>query len=162
MRPAHDDVSHWLGAYLHWSQLAVSTPQCYFLQCNEINMTMPWVGVVLLFYTSIIGQCTEHIASHYIVPRHIESTILRLSNSWYPTTSTTHNTYIDYWSQTDAVQSLNVVPSICHRYCVTLVCLVIPPATKLRGGILDSPCSSVRLSVCLSVRPSVRGLVSGW
>ena len=34
--------------------------------------------------------------------------------------------------------------------------LVIPPETKFRGGILDSPCSSVRLSVCLSVRPSVR------
>ena len=34
--------------------------------------------------------------------------------------------------------------------------LIIPPATKLRGGILDSPCSSVRLSVCLSVCPSVR------
>ena len=41
---------------------------------------------------------------------------------------------------------------------------IIPPATKFRGGILDSPCSSVRLSVrlsvcpsvCLSVRPSVR------
>ena len=91
-----------------------------FLQCNEINMTMLWV-----FFNSFIGQCTEHIASHYIVPRHIESTILRLSNSWYPTTSTTPNTYIDYWSQTDAVQSLNVVPSICHWYCVTLVCLVL-------------------------------------
>ena len=74
---------------------------------------------------SIIGQCTEHIASHYIVPQHIESTISRLSNSWYPTTSTTPNTYIDYWSQADAVQSLNVVPSICHWYCVTLVCLVL-------------------------------------
>ena len=50
--------------------------------------------------------------------------------------------------------------------------VIIPPATKLRGGILDSPCLSVRLSrvrvrvskskskknpsVCLSVRPSVR------
>ena len=34
--------------------------------------------------------------------------------------------------------------------------VVIPHATKLRGGILDSPCSSVRLSVRLSVRPSVR------
>ena len=45
------------------------------------------------FFNSIIGQWTEHIASHYIVPRHIESTILRLSNSWYPTTSTTPNTY---------------------------------------------------------------------
>ena len=33
--------------------------------------------------------------------------------------------------------------------------VIIPPATKFRGGILDSPCSSVRLSVCLSVRPSV-------
>ena len=33
--------------------------------------------------------------------------------------------------------------------------LIIPPATKLRGGILDSHCSSVRLSVCPSVRPSV-------
>ena len=87
---------------------------------DDINMTMLWV-----FFNSFIGQCTEHIASHYIVPRHIESTILRLSNSWYPTTSTTPNTYIDYCSQTDAVQSLNVVPSICHWYCVTLVCLVL-------------------------------------
>ena len=34
--------------------------------------------------------------------------------------------------------------------------LFIPPETKFSGGILDSPCSSVRLSVCLSVRPSVR------
>ena len=33
---------------------------------------------------------------------------------------------------------------------------IIPSETKFRGGILDSPCSSVRLSVCLSVRPSVR------
>ena len=33
--------------------------------------------------------------------------------------------------------------------------IIIPPATKLRGGILDSPCSSVRLSVRPSVRPSV-------
>ena len=32
-----------------------------------------------------------------------------------------------YWSQADAVQSLNVVPSICHWYCVTLtlVCLAL-------------------------------------
>ena len=72
-----------------------------------------------LFYF-IIGQCTEHIASHYIVPRHIDSTILRLSNSWYTTTSNASNTYIDYWSQADALQSLNAVPSICHWYCVTL------------------------------------------
>ena len=36
--------------------------------------------------------------------------------------------------------------------------LVIPPETKFRGGILDSPCLSVRPSV----RPSVRGSVSGW
>ena len=41
--------------------------------------------------------------------------------------------------------------------------VIIPPETKFRGGILDSPCSSVRpsvrpsvcLSVCLSVRPWV-------
>ena len=33
--------------------------------------------------------------------------------------------------------------------------IVIPPETKFRGGILDSPCLSVRLSVCPSVRPSV-------
>jgi hypothetical protein len=34
---------------------------------------------------------------------------------------------------------------------------IIPPATKLRGGILESGCPSVRLSV----RPSVDALVSG-
>ena len=32
---------------------------------------------------------------------------------------------------------------------------IIPPKTKFRGGILDSPCSSVRLSVRPSVRPWV-------
>ena len=35
--------------------------------------------------------------------------------------------------------------------------IFIPPATKLGGGgILESPCPSVRLSVCLSVCLSVR------
>ena len=97
----------------------LSPPPCYFLLCIEINMTMPY------FLNSIVGQCTEHIAWHYIAPRHIESTISRLSNSWYTTTSTTSTTYIDYWSQADAVQSLYVVPSIYHGYCVTLVCLVL-------------------------------------
>ena len=62
-----------------------------------------------------IGQCTEHIASHYIVPRHIDSTILRLSNLWYITTSTT---YTDYWSQADDVQSLNIVP----RFMSLILC----------------------------------------
>ena len=38
----------------------------------------------------------------------------------------------------------------------------IPPETKFRGGILDSPCSSVRLSVCPSVRLSVRPSVRPW
>ena len=33
--------------------------------------------------------------------------------------------------------------------------VIIPPATKLGGGILESPCPSVCLSVCPSVRPSV-------
>ena len=101
------------------------------------------------FFNSIIGQCTEHIASHYIVPRHIESTILRLSNSWYPTTSTTPNTYIDYWSQADAVQSLNVVPSICHWYCVTLVCLVLIISrwwgwTNMQLFLILFPCNRLR------------------
>ena len=83
-------------------------------------MKSVWQCLELFSFNSIIGLCTEHIASHYIVPRHIEITILRLSNSWYPTTSTTPNTYIDYWSQADAVQSLNVVPSICHTDIVLL------------------------------------------
>ena len=89
-------------------------------------MKSMWQRLKFFFYF-IIGQCTEHIASHYIVSRHIDGTILQLSNSWYTTTSTTSNTYIDYWSQADAVQSLNFVPSICHWYCVTLtlVCLVL-------------------------------------
>ena len=34
--------------------------------------------------------------------------------------------------------------------------IIIPPETKFRGGILDSPCSSVRPSVRPSVRLSVR------
>ena len=81
------------------------------MQWNQYDNALSY-----FFLKYIIGQCTEPIASHYIVLRHIEITILRLSNSWYPTTSTTPNTYIDYWSQADAVQSLNVVPSICHWY----------------------------------------------
>ena len=47
-----------------------------------------------------------------------------------------------------------------HKMCIFVLdlfeclgVLIIPPATKFRRGILDSPCSSVRLSVCLSVRP---------
>ena len=83
-----------------------------------------WQCLKLFFYF-INGQCTEHITSHYIVLRHTESTILGLSNSWYTTTSTISNTYIDYWSQAYAVQSLNVVLSICHWYCLALVCRVL-------------------------------------
>ena len=36
-----------------------------------------------------------------------------------------------------------------------IIVVIIPPETKFRGGILDSPCSSVRPSVRLSVRPWV-------
>ena len=38
--------------------------------------------------------------------------------------------------------------------------LVIPPATKLGGGILESPCPSVRLSVRLSVDARLGKMVS--
>ena len=88
------------------------------------TMKSKWQCLKLLFYF-INGQCTEHITSHYIVLRHTESTILGLSNSWYTTTSTISNTYIDNWSQAYAVQSLNVVLSICHWYCLALVCRVL-------------------------------------
>ena len=63
------------------------------MQWNQYDSAL---GFLFSFLNSIIGQCTVHIAPHYIVPRHIESTILRLSNLWYPATSTTPNTYI--WS----------------------------------------------------------------
>ena len=58
------------------------------MQWNQYDNALSY-----FFKNYIIGQCTEPIASHYIVLRHIEITILRLSNSWYPTTSTTPNTY---------------------------------------------------------------------
>ena len=48
--------------------------------------------------------------------------------------------------------------------CVGKLTIIIPPATKL-GGILDSPCLSVRLSVCLSVNllcPPCSIFSSGW
>ena len=86
--------------------------------------------IVAIFF--IIGQCTEHIASNYIATRHIESTVLGLSNSWYTTVSTTSNTYtvyIDYWSQADAVQSFHVNPLICHWYCFALVCCLLVIST---------------------------------
>ena len=38
------------------------------------------------------------------------------------------------------------------------ISIIIPPATKLGGGILDSACLSVRLSVCLSVNFFVSAL----
>ena len=98
--------------------LWVTPPPPFVISFNAMKS----IWQCLIFLNSMIGHCTEHIAWHYIVPRHIESTILQLSNSWYTTTSTT---YIDYWSQADAVQSLYVVPSIYHGYCVTLVCLVL-------------------------------------
>ena len=44
----------------------------------------------------------------------------------------------------------------CVNYLSPLVAIIIPPETKFRGGILDSPCSSVRPSVRPSVRLSVR------
>ena len=56
-------------------------------------MTMPKFFVS--FFNFINDQCTEHIASHYIVPRHIESVVLGLSNlnvySW-STHTHTHTT----------------------------------------------------------------------
>ena len=58
---------------------------------------------------------------------------------------------------------LQMIPH--HMWIINMhMCnIIIPPETKFRGGILDSPCSSVRpsvrpsvcLSVCLSVRPWV-------
>ena len=99
------------------------TPHPFVISFNAMKSIWQCLEVFLLSYNFIIGQCTEHIASQYIVPWHIESTILRLSNLWHPTTSTFPNTYIDYWSQADAVQSLNIVPSVCQWYCVTLLCL---------------------------------------
>ena len=47
----------------------------------------------------------------------------------------------------------------------TIFCVILslyPPKRSLGGGILDSPCSSVRLSVCPSVRLSVRPSVRPW
>ena len=38
---------------------------------------------------------------------------------------------------------------------LNIIKVIIPPETKFRGGILDSPCSSVRPSVRLFVRPWV-------
>ena len=49
------------------------------------------------------------------------------------------------------------IHNVCRKSVTSWIMhIIIPPATKFRGGILDSPCSSVRLSVRLSVRPSVR------
>ena len=51
----------------------------------------------------------------------------------------------------------NFISSRVVRYHFSFrVTSLYPPKRSLGGGILDSPCSSVRLSVCPSVRPSVR------
>ena len=68
------------------------TPTPHFIVSSLNAMKSIWQCLKCLFF--IIGQCTEHIASHYIAQRHIDSTKSRLSNSWYTTTS---NTYIDYY-----------------------------------------------------------------
>ena len=51
--------------------------------------------------------------------------------------------------------TMNKIGSLIDLPLCRVLYLIIPPATKFRGGILDSPCSSVRLSVLLSVCPSV-------
>ena len=74
------------------------------------------------------------------------------------------------WWPRSGVWIYQIVTGVTSVVGVPSTHLIIPPKTKFRGGILDSPCSSVRLSVCLSVRPSirpsvrpsVRGSVSGW
>ena len=60
------------------------------MQWNQYDNALSFV------FLNVIFLCTEHMAAHYIVPRHVESIVLGLSNSWYTTTSTTSNTYIDY------------------------------------------------------------------
>ena len=52
------------------------------------------VSFLFLSLLNVLGM-----ASHYMVTRYIESTLLGLSNSWYTITSITSNTHIDYWSQ---------------------------------------------------------------
>ena len=54
----------------------------------------------------------------------------------------------------DILHWYHMIMVITRLYC----CIIIPPAsTKLKGGILVSPCPSVHLSVCPSVRLSVCG-----
>ena len=60
----------------------------------------------------MIGQCTEHIALHYIILYHDISRVPYWDWQIRDTQPLPPLTYIDYWSQADAVQSLNVVPSI--------------------------------------------------
>ena len=97
-------------------------PYYFLLQCNEINMTMPW-----FFFNSIIGQCTEHITSHYILYRDI----LIVSycdcqiHDTQPLPPLPILTLI-IEVKLDAVQSLNVVPSIMSLIlCYSNVCLVL-------------------------------------
>ena len=38
-----------------------------------------------------------------------------------------------------------------YKAAISIFIFLYPPRNEVRGGILDSPCLSVRLSVCLPV-----------
>ena len=102
----------------------------------------------LNFFYFINGQCTEHITSHYIVLRHTESTILGLSNSWYTTTSTISNTYIDYWSQ---ALRCPVTQRCSLDMSLILSCSIMPCSDYLKMVGMDKYSALKMLYICFRI-----------
>ena len=130
--------------------LKLTFPHLSHFPSIKFNMKM----LQIFLFLSVINVLS--IASHYIVPWHIDSTVLGLSKSWYTITSITSNTHINHWSQgrptnpccwclvwdvegkvngdQDADQSLDVDHSISHCYYFALVnCVLI--ISKWQGRI---------------------------
>ena len=145
----HDDVIKWRHSPCYWSfvwgiqRSPVDSPHkgqwrwaLMFFICSWINS---WVN------NREAGNLRCHRGHYDVIVMHSNN----YANPVYGVATICHQVRWLRWGH----------PSLFHT---ATSLLIIPPKTKFRGGILDSPCSSVRLSVRPSVRPSVRGLVSGW
>ena len=93
------------------------------------------IGMCLLYKSNQIARLVSHLTNHF--------------SKWMFTAK--HKNATKFGSTNEILHILLYHQVTSYGYIIMDSCIIIPPATKLRGGILDSPCSSVRPSV----RPSV-------
>ena len=122
--PARDDIDglmqerrNSIANTLEYVFLAPSHAMKSIWQCLKLFFFFQFYHWLMYWAYRITLYCTATYREYPI------GTTKFVIHNHFPTT---FNTYIDYWSQADAVQSLNVVPSICHCYCCfTLVSRVL-------------------------------------